>query len=294
MGFVNNILDRLGNWIANRLESTSSGYEPFTPSDPETLARILQPGDILLIEGNQKISAAIKYLTQSTWSHAALYIGDALEKHPAIEKHNASVLNTSQNREKNTNQPNISSALKCLVEVELGIGCIAVPLSKYETYNTRICRPINLTPEDRATVVKFMIEHIGIQYDTRNILDLARYLLPTPPVPIRWRRRLIQLGSGEPTRAICSTLIAKAFQKVKYPILPRIERTKGERFATSVYSRREILHIRHHSLFAPRDFDISPYFAIIKPTIEYGFDYKRIEWAPKNQDQRQKEKLQKA
>ena len=42
--------------------------------------------------------------------------------------------------------------------------------------------------------------------------------------------------------------------------------------------RREILHIRHHSLFAPRDFDLSPYFAVVKPTIERGFDYRALRW----------------
>jgi hypothetical protein len=31
----------------------------------------------------------------------------------------------------------------------------------------------------------------------------------------------------------------------------------------------------------PRDFDISPYFAIVKPTIERGFDYTRLHWADK-------------
>ena len=30
---------------------------------------------------------------------------------------------------------------------------------------------------------------------------------------------------------------------------------------------------------APRDFDISPYFSVVKPTIENGFDYKRLHWA---------------
>ena len=108
---------------------------------------------------------------------------------------------------------------------------------------------------------------------------MARYLFPTPPIPVRWRRRMIQLGAGEPTRAICSSLIAKAFQKVHYPILPRIERKDGKLTSTSAYSREEILHIRHHSLFAPRDFDLSPYFSIVKPTIEYGFDYKQVQWA---------------
>ena len=60
---------------------------------------------------------------------------------------------------------------------------------------------------------------------------------------------------------------------VRYPILAR---------ATGVESRtarREILEIRHSSLYAPRDFDISPYFAVVKPTIERGFNYKALHWA---------------
>lgn len=56
----------------------------------------------------------------------------------------------------------------------------------------------------------------------KNLLDLARYLLPAPPVPLRWRRRLIAFGTGDPSRAICSTLIAEAFQSVHYPILPEV------------------------------------------------------------------------
>ncbi len=248
------VLDRLAEWIAERLNRESRGYEPFTPSDPETLLRSLQPADVLLVEGNRKLSSAIKYLTQSTWSHAALFVGDAL------------------------GEPVEHGDVTCLIEVELGEGCIASPLSKYACFNTRICRPVGLTAEDRRKVVNFMVGKLGTQYDMRNIIDLARYLLPTPPVPVRWRRRMIALGSGDPTRAICSTLIAEAFQQVRYPILPRIERLPQTDRAPSPYSRREILHIRHHSLFTPRDFDLSPYFRIVKPTLEFGFDYKRLEW----------------
>jgi hypothetical protein len=98
-----------------------------------------------------------------------------------------------------------------------------------------------------------------------------RYFLPQPPVPTRWRRRMIALGSGEPTRAICSSLIAQAFESVGYPILPDVHRVDRQ-------SQREILHIRHHSLYAPRDFDVSPFFAVVKPTIETGFDYKQMTW----------------
>jgi hypothetical protein len=247
-------LDRLGRWLARRLETQSSGYKPYTPSDPATLRRTLQPADILLVEGNQRISIAVKYLTQSTWSHAALYVGDALP------------------------EPSDGSERPRLVEVNLGDGCVAVPLSKYQSYNTRICRASGLTPEDRRAVVDFMVSRIGHRYDMKNIIDLMRYFLPTPPVPVRWRRRMIAFGSGDPTRAICSSMIAQAFQSIRYPILPEITLAPGRASAQSAYARREILHIRHHSLFTPRDFDLSPYFQIVKPTLVYGFDYKRLEW----------------
>ena len=255
MSFVDTLLDRIGDWMAGVVEDESSGYQPFTPSDPITLRRTLEPGDVLLVEGNQKISAAIKYLTQSTWSHSAIYVGDALG--PAEDG----------------GEPNT------LIEANLGQGVVAVRLSKYATYNTRVCRPVGLTIADRKTIIQFMIDRIGHKYDTRNIIDLVRYLFPTPPVPVRWRRRMIALGSGEPTRAICSTLIAQAFQQVRYPILPRIEQIPDHERAASNYSRREILHIRHHSLFTPRDFDLSPYFAIVKPTLESSFDYRTLQWS---------------
>lgn len=249
------LLDRFGRFLAGRLQSESSGYQPYTPSDPDTLRRILRSGDILLVEGNQKMSAAIKYLTQSTWSHAALYVGDALP------------------------QPEDGSERPRLVEVNIAEGCVAAPLSKYSTFNTRICRASGLTPEDRDHVVRFMIDRLGLKYDTKNILDMLRYFLPAPPVPVRWRRRMLAFGSGDPTRAICSSMIAEAYGEIGYPILPEIERVPGRPSAQSSYSRAEIMHIRHHSLYTPRDFDLSPYFEIVKPTLAYGFDYKTVVWA---------------
>jgi len=131
---------------------------------------------------------------------------------------------------------------------------------------------------DRRKVVDFMITRLGFRYDMRNVVDLARYLHPMPFLPVRWRRRMIALGSGEPTRAICSTLIAEAFQAVHYPILLLIDHLPCHERADSEHARQEILHIRHHSLYAPRDFDISPYFQIVKPAIENGFDYRSLTW----------------
>jgi hypothetical protein len=38
------------------------------------------------------------------------------------------------------------------------------------------------------------------------------------------------------------------------------------------------MHIRHYSLYTPRDFDISPYFEVVKPTLAQ-FDFHRLVWA---------------
>jgi len=258
MGMFDTILDRIGRRLASLLVKQAPGYQPYTPSDYDTLSGILEPGDVLLVEGDQIISGTIKYLTQSTWSHAAFYIGDAL---------------VGENDRDDINAPR-------LIEVTIGEGCSAVPLARYQRYNTRICRPYRLTEEDRRKIVEFMVSKIGLQYDTRNIFDLLRYFLPLP-VPQRWRRRAIAFGSGDPTRAICSSLIAQAYQSIGYPILPEITLAPGRAHAESAHARKEILHIRHHALFAPRDFDLSPYFRVVKPTIEKGFDYRDLTWSEK-------------
>jgi hypothetical protein len=205
----------------------SSCAKPFY--DLEVLATAIRPFDVLLVEGKQRYSAAIKYLTQSNWSHAAIYIGNGF-----------------------------------LIEAELEAGVIKSPLDKYGHYNTRICRPMDLGPTDAEIIRNFLTEQIGHKYDLKNITDLARYLLPTPPVPIAMRRSLLYFGSGDPTKAICSSMIAMAFQKIHYPILPIAEQS--------------YFKIRHHSLFTPSDFDRSPYFSVVKPTIKSKFDYRQLPW----------------
>ncbi len=251
---VDGTLEWIGRRLAKKLRKKCSGYEPFTPSDYATLCRTLQPGDVLLVEGNERVSTAIKYLTQSTWSHSAIYVGDSLPL------------------------PVDGSERPRLIEVNLAEGCVAVKLSKYETYNTRICRPVGLNEQERDAVLTFMIGKLGLRYDMRNIFDLLRYFFPTPPVPVRWRRRLLSLGSGDPTRAICSSLIAQAFQSIRYPILPTItvHGTAGS------FARKELYHIRHHSLFTPRDFDLSPFFKVVKPTLTDDFDHRRLVWGTHN------------
>ena len=251
---MNPLLSALGRRLADYLSAPKRQGSHVAMVAPERLAAALRPGDVLLIEGNTRISVAIKYLTQSTWSHAALYVGDAL------------------------GAPQRGEEPKVLIEADLREGVRGVPLSVYANMHTRICRPVGLTPEDVQKVVRFAVARIGHQYDMKNVFDLARYLIPTPPMPPRLRRQMLALGSGDPTRAICSALIAQAFHALRYPILPDVSLEKtGGALCRDCY--REVLHIRHHSLYTPRDFDISPYFEVVKPALAHGFDYHGVAWA---------------
>jgi len=236
----------LGRRLANYLNQPRNHYQRMDVVDEDHFRAMLRPGDVILIEGDRRLSTAIKYLTQSTWSHACMYIGDILDA------------------------KNGDDQLE-LLEADLEHGVIAVPLRKYLNHNTRIARPVGLAHTDRLRLVEFVVARLGRRYDLKNFLDLVRYLLPQPPVPSRFRRRLLAFGSGDPTQAICSTLLAQAFQAIRYPILPR-------RGTEPAGEEDEILRARHYSHFTPRDFDLSPYFAIIKPALETGFNYRTLKW----------------
>ena len=247
-------LSAVGKLLAGYLSQPSRRYMPVATSDPIRLAMVLRPADVLLVEGNTRFSTAIKYLTQSTWSHAALYVGP-IPGLPVEDEKDPPVL----------------------IEADVVLGVRAVQLSVYAAMHTRVCRPVGLSDEDRQRLVAFAISSIGKTYDLKNIVDLARYLLPTPPIPSRWRRRMLSLGSGEPTKAICSSLIAQAFQSISYPILPQIS-VRPAPTPECNDCVEEYYRIRHHSLYAPRDFDISPYFDVVKPALEGEFDYHALRW----------------
>ena len=249
---MSGVLDRAGGRLARFLSRPRAAPMIVPPSDTTRLAAVLRPADVLLVEGHSMISSAIKYLTQSTWSHAAVFIGQQVSS-------------------------TADGAKAVFIEADMVEGVRRTELTTYTGLRTRVCRPVGLTASDREKVIGYLTARVGYQYDLRNVVDLARYLLPTPPVPQRFRRRMISLGSGDPTRAICSTLIAQAFQSVKYPILPHLSQRDASR-PDCPECLEEVLHIRHHSLFAPRDFDLSPYFEIVKPLLDRDFDYRALIW----------------
>ena len=269
-------------WITERLvgflTEPLSDYQRRGWNDPDALRRQIRKGDVLLVDGDSRISVMIKYLTQSSWSHAALYIGDE-------------ILRRGGEQAEQARKAFGEEAVHLLVEA-LPQGVVASPLSKYIDFNIRLVRPHRLRAEHLQSILDDHVAAIGWRYDLRNIFDLARYLIPVSLIPSRLRRTALHFGSGVPTEVICSSLVGQIFQRVRFPILPAVEfpddaetpRRRGLlRLIFGYDSGRYtgIFHMRHPTLLTPRDFDLSPYFEIIKFNViaEGNFDYTRIQWA---------------
>ncbi len=252
-------IDWLGRHLTHWL--VRDGPPPPTPlCDFDRLRFELRPADVILVEGRSRVSEVIRMVTQSPWSHAALYIGRLFDlREPrlraAVEGHFEG-----------------DPEEQLIIEALMGEGTLIAPLAKYRQDHVRICRPAGLAPEDAQRIVAHAVSLVGRGYDMRHVLDLARFLFPWGLLPRRWRSTLFQHNAGEPTRTLCSSLIAESFNQVDFPILPFIDRggDGGIRFFK-----------RNPKLFAPSDFDYSPYFEIIKYPF-LGLDelalYRRLPW----------------
>jgi hypothetical protein len=251
-------------------------------NDMVRLKRYIRKGDVVLVEGNERISECIKYLTQSSWSHAALYVGDEpLRRDPVMRQQLLDQFG--------------DEAHYLLVEALAQEGVVLTPLQKYREFNLRVCRPFNLSRTDCAKVVDEVLSNVGYTYDFKNILDLARYFLPVHLIPRRFRRTALEFGSAEPTHVICSSMIARAFRRVKFPIVPQFkeppladEDKKGlVRLMRRPAPRRfGVLQEVPTAFITPRDFDLSPYFEVIKFNLieDIKFDYRKIVWAEEEDD----------
>ncbi len=209
----------------------------------DALMRLVRPADVLLVEGMTRIGRVIKTVGQSTWSHAALCVS-AIAGSP--EDALAGAPETS---------PGDPGAAPAVLEVLLGQGVIIKPLAQYRGTRLRLCRPRYLSAPDRAAVVAYALAQLGGPYDLRALWDLARLTLPWPFIPHHLRPALFAHRAGPHTRNACSVLIAEAFAAVGYPVLPPLAPDVGDRAKEG----------RDRWLVMPKDFDLSPFFDIVKP-----------------------------
>ncbi len=258
--------------VARRLNREAAAYEVKVPNNMERLYKHIRKGDVVLVEGMLRISQLIKYTTQSQWSHCALYIGNELFRRGGRLRDEALAKFGEL-------------ADRLLVEALTDEGVVASPLAKYRWHNIRVCRPFKIDPADLNHVVGSVIADLGKQYDSRNFLDLTLMLLsPVKFGPLKARTIQTCLGNCTDHQVICSGMIAQAFQRVGYPILPAVDvgdPPDEKLLEATPYSYP--LTMRHYSQILPRDFDLSPNFQVIKfNVIEEGqFDYKHLPWKPR-------------
>ena len=87
---------------------------------------------MILVEGRSRVSEVIKLITQSSWSHAALYIGRLHD------------IEDPELRERLGEHYQGTVDKQLIIESELGLGTVVRPLTVYEREHLRICRPRGL------------------------------------------------------------------------------------------------------------------------------------------------------
>ena len=165
-------------------------YSLATPADARSFAGILDPGDVLLSDGNTRLAVLVKRITRSTWSHVSMYVGP-LEEGP--------------------DPP-------CIVEADVAAGVRSIRLSELGALHVRVLRPIGLNDMDRRRLADWVVGRIGGEYDLAHAWVLGRNLL-RQRLPTRLRS-LPYTMTKSATRFICCSLLAHAFALVGYAILP--------------------------------------------------------------------------
>lgn len=258
------MLQSLKRWAWNKAMSillAESNSGALSPTNYQRMAFEIRPADVLLVEGRLRVSDVIKVITQSSWSHTALYVGRLYDVQDAEAK-----VRIQQHYDGPPDEP-------LVIESQLGQGTIVTPLKYYKDFHIRVCRPKGISPEDVRRVIKHASLYLGMPYDVRQLLDLARFLIPWwTLMPRRWHSSLFGHNAQTHTKVVCSTMIASSFASVRFPVLPLIIQDENKKFT---------LKERNLRLITPRDFDYSPYFEIIKYPLlgkdDLGF-YRRLPW----------------
>lgn len=256
MGLKRWLVSRVTGWLTHE-----HGDQSDLPlCDFERLSFEIRAGDVLLVEGSSRVSNIIKTITQSAWTHSALYLGRLRDIEDAQLQGWVRRYYSGDDDE------------QLVIEPLLGQGTVINPLSKYRDHHLRICRPKGLSRQDGQQVLAAALAHLGGDYDFRQMLDLARFMLPFGILPRRWRSTLFNYSPGEQSRTVCSTMIAEAFAAVHFPVLPVVHRDAAGNLK---------LYKRNPRLYTPSDFDYSPYFEIIKYPMLGGDDlalYRQLPW----------------
>ncbi len=123
--------------IAERLNRDLISYHLRTRNNMDNLKSVLEPGDVILVEGNKLISRVVMAVTHSTWSHCALHVGDGM-----------------------------------IIDPLPSTGTVINKVDVLQKQNIRVCRPVGLNADQLKKVCDFALSHIGRGYDHINVSNI--------------------------------------------------------------------------------------------------------------------------
>jgi hypothetical protein len=115
-------------------------------------------------------------------------------------------------------------------------GTMLNTIDAFESLNIRVCRPMGLRETELQRVCSFAMSHLGRRYDHINVSNVLRSYFG------KKRDASEFLGDISASNEVCSGLIAEAFDQVGFVVLDGV----------------------NFSQIVPGDFDLSPYFEIVK------------------------------
>ncbi|MBZ2187730.1 hypothetical protein K8B33_01345 [Alcanivorax sp. JB21] len=221
--------------------------------DIDRMRHLLQPCDVLLIDGATRLDARLRRVTDSRWSRAGLYLGRLHDiRDPSL-------------------RATATEYLACEPDTQLVLmadparGLVLMPLAAMAPEHVRICRPRGLGGEDPQAVIRYALSRLGTHRPLSSS-DALALLLPWGLLPRHWRTGLFARLAGRTLRALTGSTVGDAFSFIQFPILPLVKRTESD------VSR---LYRRHPQIFFPADFDHSPYFDIVKyPFVDHNDERK--------------------
>ena len=255
MHIMKKLVGAIIHWLMRTNEAKEHGL-----SDFEKVRFELKACDVLLIDGRGHADKVIQSISQSRWSHAALYIGRLLD---IADQDLKTIIQHFYTGPKDT---------PLIVESRLGDGICVRPLQQYEHEHIRICRPKSLSKKEANQVIRFAINRLGSYKSGANIFDLVRFFVPLGMLSPSWRRRAFLHWAGRNTKNVTAAFVAECFGFIQFPVYPLVK--------TSSEQGVQLLR-RHPKLCLPYEIDLSPNFEIIKyPFIDFQIheDERLIPW----------------
>ncbi len=145
------------------------------------LEALLQPGDVILVAGKTRFASLVCRLTRSTWSHVAIYVGPGHH----------------------------DDAAHCVVEADVEEGVRMITLHDLNDHDIQVVRASRLPESSRQELIDYLLARVGLRYDLDHVIALGRLMLFAPSPLGRWLSPRT-MRRPDPTRAICSTLVAHA------------------------------------------------------------------------------------